>query len=229
MEKAGIGQTLDMANGLMRQSYGDADAWRASIGRFEAEDKVNPPAPGGIVFTGGAPFTFWTTLKKDMAPLPVINRGFGGAMMNDVIRYADRIVTPYKPRAVVLSAGANDIAGPRAKSAERVARLFGDLVERLHKSLPDALIFYVAITPTPADWKWWPIANEANRLISEIVAADARLRLIDLNDLLLDANKMPNRSLYGSDGLLNDRGYELWASRLKPALEMEPPLAAAEG
>src|SRR3974377_2369893 len=105
MRKMRVGRSLDMVVGLMRQAYGDPDAWHASIRRFETEDKVNPPTPGGIVFTGSSSFTFWLTMEQDMAPLPVINRGFGGALIDDVIRYIDRIVVPYKPKAVVLFAG----------------------------------------------------------------------------------------------------------------------------
>jgi lysophospholipase L1-like esterase len=221
MSKLSINRSLDMFIGSMRQSFGDPDAWRKSIHRFETDDKVNPPAPGGIVFVGSSSFTFWSTMAQDLAPLPVINRGFGGAMIEDVIRYIDRIIIPYQPRAVVLFAGANDIVGPRAKSPKHVAELFRTFVGRVHENLPEALIFYIAITPTPAGWKWWPSAKETNRLISQIVSSDPRLRFIDLSDVLLSTDKLPERSLYGSSRHLNELGYERWTSSIKPILEKE--------
>ncbi len=214
---------IDMTVGTIRQLFGDPDAWRASIRRFEAEDKVHHPAPGGIVFIGGSSFTFWSTMEQDMAPLPVINRGFGGAMIDDVIRYIDRIIIPYQPKAVVLFAGANDIVGPQAKSPERVAELFRTFAARVRDHLPDIIIFYIAITPTPTGWKWWSIARETNRLINEIVSADSRLRFIDLSDVLLGNDQMPDGSLYGRNRHLNERGYERWTSRIKPILESEFP------
>ncbi len=217
---------IDMTVGTIRQLFGDRDAWRASIRRFEAEDKVHHPVPGGIVFVGGSSFTFWSTMEQDMAPLLVINRGFGGAMIDDVIRYIDRIIIPYRPKAVVLFAGANDIVGPQAKSPERVAELFRTFAARVRESLPDVIIFYVAITPTPAGWKWWSIARETNRLINQIVSTDSRLRFIDLSDLLLGTDQMPDESLYGRNRHLNERGYERWTSRIKPILESEFPLTA---
>ena len=226
MSKMSLGRSLDILIGSLRQSFGDPDAWRASIHRFEANDKVNPPAPGGIVFVGSSSFTFWSTMEQDLAPLPVINRGFGGAMIDDVVRYVDRIIVPYKPKAVVLYAGANDIVDPRAKSPKRVAERFRTFVGRVHENLPDALIFYIGITPTLSGWKWWPIANETNQLISDIVSADSKLRFIDLSDLLLGADKLPERSLYGNNGHLNELGYERWTSRIKPILEKELLLAS---
>ena len=44
-----------------------------------------------------------------MAPLPVLRHGFGGAKLNDVVYYAERLVSAYRPRAVVVFAGTNDI------------------------------------------------------------------------------------------------------------------------
>lgn len=215
--------SIDMMVGTIRQLFSDPDAWRASICRFEAKDKVNHPAPSGIVFVGGSSFTFWSTMEQDMAPLPVINRGFGGARIDDVIQYMNRIIIPYKPKAVVLFVGANDIVGPQAKSPARVADLFRTFAIRVRERLPDVIIFYIAITPTPTGWKWWSLARETNQLINEIVATDSKLHFIDLSDLLLGTDQTPDGSLYGSNRHLNERGYERWTSRIKPILESEFP------
>ena len=58
--------------------------FRGAIADFEAADLKDPPAKGQILFVGSSSFRFWRTLKEDMAPLPVLNRGFGGSMMNHV-------------------------------------------------------------------------------------------------------------------------------------------------
>src|ERR1700727_2542217 len=84
-----------------------AQGWESSIREFESHDKVNPPTPGVIVFVGSSSIRFWRTLETDMAPLDVINRGFGGSEMSDVAQYANRVVVAYKPRAVVVYAGDN--------------------------------------------------------------------------------------------------------------------------
>ena len=211
-----------MLLGVMRAASGDPNAWEASIAKFEARDRVRPPAQGGIVFTGSSSFTLWSTLEADMAPLHVINRGFGGAMITDVVRYVDRIVLPYRPRGVVLFAGTNDIAGPRPATPQHIAANFRAFTAQIHAALPEALVFYVGITPTPARWKYWPIAAEANRLIQETVHADPRLRFIDLTDSLLGPDGAPDRAFYRMDGLHpSKRGYVLWASGIKPVLETE--------
>ena len=212
---------FEMTFAMIRASLGDANAWEGSIRGFEAEDAIRQPTKDGIVFTGSSSFTFWSTLAQDMAPLAVLNRAFGGSMIGDVVRYADRIVIPYEPRIVVLFAGANDVVTPGPDPARRVADGFAAFVARIHGALPETLICYVAITPTPKGRKFWPLAQEANRLIQEQVTSDSRLRFIDLTDLLVKSDGTPDETLYRRDGHPNERCYALWASRLKPILEVE--------
>ena len=89
-----------------------------------------------IVFTGSSSITFWETLEQDMAPLPVINRGLGGSKIHQVIHYADRIVIPYHPRAVVLFAGTNDIAGSKPKTARQVFDGYLAVVKTVQRRCP---------------------------------------------------------------------------------------------
>jgi len=178
-----------------------------------------PPAVNRIVFIGSSTFTFWSTLERDMSPLPVLNRGFGGAKINDVVRYIDRIVIPYRPRAIVLFAGTNDIAPPKPATAQAVFDGYLSFVKCVQATLPEALIYYVAITPSASRWKLWSIAREINQLISEHTKSDPRLRFIDLTAHLLGADGKPDRSLYRIDQLHpNKNGYAKWTAVIKPVL-----------
>lgn len=115
--------------------------------------------------------------------------------MDDVGRYVDRIVIPYQPRGVVVFAGANDVVARRPDVAQHVAEGFRALTAHVTTALPDVLVFYVAITPTPSGLKWWSLASEANRLIHEDVRADPHLRFIDLSDLLRRPDGTPDGAL----------------------------------
>ncbi len=210
---------------MVRSSSSDApDAWDWSIEKFEAEDRRHAPAPGAIVFTGSSSITFWKTLDRDMAPLPVLNRGFGGSKMHQVVHYADRTVIPYRPRAVVLFAGTNDISGRHPRTAREVFDGYVASVQQVHADLPDVPIYYISITPTPSRWKLWPTAEEANRLIEAHTKSDPRLRFIDLTSALLTSDGKPDRSLYRIDRLHpNARGYAKWTSVIRPVLEAAVP------
>ena len=80
-----------------------------AIEAFEEQDLVSPPPTGAIVITGSSSITRWNkAMQKDLAPLTVIPRGFGGSTMQDVLHFIDRLAIAYKPRAIVIYEGDND-------------------------------------------------------------------------------------------------------------------------
>lgn len=207
-----------------------ANAWDWSIARFEAQDLLQPPLPGVIVFTGSSSITFWSTLEQDMAPMPVVNRGFGGSKIHQVTYYVNRVVIPYNPRAVVLFAGTNDISGTKPKSAKQVFEGYLEFVNSVHASLSRVPIYYVSITPTPSRWKLWPIVCEANRLIQAHTETDERLHFIDLTPSILGPDGRPDRSLFRIDRLHpNKKGYAEWTRIIKPVLQAEFSKGARQG
>ena len=215
----GISTGLDMIVSGIKSARGDPDAWESSIRRFEAQDRLKPPAPGLILFVGSSSFTFWSTMEGDLLPLPVLNRGFGGAKIGDVVHYAGRVVLPYRPRAIVLFAGTNDIADPKPASAHSVFDGYLSFVQCVQAALPGTPVYYVAITPSASRWKYWHIAQEANYLIREYTKSDPRLHFIDLTGHLLGPDGRPDRSLYRFDRLHpNKKGYARWTAVIKPLL-----------
>ncbi len=215
----GTAEGIELAWALIRSGWGDANAWERTIARFEKQDRIKPPPQNAIVFTGSSSFTLWTTLAQDMAPLPVINRGFGGSKIDDVVRYAERIVLPYHPRIVVLFAGTNDISGRQPKTAQEVFRGYKEFIYKVQAALPETSIYYVSITPTPSRWNLWPIADRANQLIKACAESDPRLHFIDLPPAILGPDGRPDRSLYRMDRLHpNLKGYAVWTSVIKPIL-----------
>ena len=210
---------FNMFSGMIRSFRNDPNAWEASIRSFEAQDRRQLPPPDVIVFTGSSSFTLWSTMEHDLAPLPILNRGFGGARMLDVAYYAERIVLPYCPRAVVLFAGTNDIAPPKPATAQQVYEGYLEFVRCVHSKLSEIPIYYVAITPSPSRWEYWPIVQEANRLILQHTQSDPHLHFIDLTDHLLGSDGKPDRSLYRFDRLHpNQKGYAKCTAVIKPVL-----------
>ncbi len=210
---------FDVISMIRASLSGDPAAWESTIRKFEAHDRLQPPPANVVVFTGSSSITFWSTLEQDMAPLPVMNRGFGGSRMNDVVYYAPRVVVAYQPRAVVLFAGTNDIAGSKPKSAREVFDGYRAFVDVVHTALPATPIYYISITPTLSRWKHWPIVQEANRLICAHTTADPRLHFIDMTDVILKADGKPDRSLFRYDRLHpNKKGYAVWTAKIKPIL-----------
>ena len=198
----------------------DPTKWEDDIAAFEAEDVATPAPENALLFIGSSSIRLWSTLKEDMAPMPVIQRGFGGSKLGDAIHYMDRIVTPYNPRAVVMFTGTNDISGDNPKSAEAVFELYKTFVAGIREDLPDTPIYFIAISPTKARWAHRQIVADANAMVAAHAAEHADLFYLDTASALLDENGESREELFIEDKLhLNADGYAAWTSVIRPELE----------
>ena len=196
-----------------------ADVWEGSIEAYEAADAENPPDPGSIVFVGSSSIWFWETLANDMAPMPVLNRGFGGSLIAHSTHFADRIVLPYEPSAIVLYAGDNDISfggvPPECALAD-----FDAFVATIRGARPDVPIYYISIKPSITRWHQWGEMKRANELIQARTTTRPSLHFIDVSEAMLDEEGEPIEALLREDdGLhLSPEGYQLWTSIVRPRL-----------
>ena len=74
----------------------------SDIQNFKKQDSLNPPPQHAILFVGSSSFTKWKDVQDYFPETKIINRGFGGSSLPDVIRYANDIIFPYNPRQVVI-------------------------------------------------------------------------------------------------------------------------------
>jgi len=199
----------------------DPLVWESAIAAFESEDASHPPAADATLFVGSSSIRLWNTLAEDMAPLVTIRRGFGGARMHDVIHYADRLITPYRPARVVIFVGSNDVnvSETPMNAVPVIENGLRSLVDTIHAERADTEIFYIAITPTIFSWEKREVVRAANASAERVCEADPRMHFVSTEDLFLTAEGEPDPSLFRVDGLhLSHAGYARWTERLKPIL-----------
>jgi hypothetical protein len=187
------------------------------ITAFEDADKKNPPPEGAIVCIGSSSMRMWNRIHKDLAPLTLIHRGFGGSTMYGALYYADRIVINYKPRAVLLYEGDTD---SEKVTAERVAETFHEFVTRIHKSLPECRIYVISTKPSTRRWKLWPKMSKANQLMADECAKNERLTYIDIGTPMLkeDGSGLKDGILHSDNMHMTLAGYKIWTDTIRPIL-----------
>ncbi len=197
----------------------DPTRFESAIAAFEAEDRAAMPPEGAIVVTGSSSIRRWhPTLQQDLAPLTVIPRGFGGSTMQDVEHFLDRIVLPYKPRAVVIYEGDNDTGRYAVPPAEIAGRLEA-IVERIHAALPATRVYVMSVKPSLARVAVWDRAQETNALYRRLAAGNELVSYIDVATPFLRADGKVMDDIFIEDGLhLNEKGTRIWASTIKAAL-----------
>jgi len=198
--------------------YGDPERFEKAINQFEAQDAKRMPAQGAIVCVGSSSMRMWNgRLASDLEPLTVIPRGFGGSNMYDTLHYADQIVIKYKPRAVLLYEGDNDIA--QGIEPSHIEATFQALVKKIHQADRDIRVYVLAIKPSPKRWGMWGEMKQANALLLKACAKDERLVYIDIATPMLGDDGSPREELFIKDRLhMNDAGYDVWRGVVRPVL-----------
>lgn len=195
----------------------DPRRFEAEIRAFEAADRTSPPPLGGVVFIGSSSIHAWVDLSADFPGVPVLNRGFGGSTLADVVYYADRILLPYRPRLVVLYAGDNDLALGRTPG--QVVSDYRAFVARLRSTRPRARVAFISIKPSPARRACIDRMRRTNGRIRAEIARDSLETYVDVFTPMLDAAGQPRPELFVADSLHMTRaGYLLWHSLLAPVV-----------
>ncbi len=187
------------------------------IEAFLTADQIKPPPQAAILFVGSSIFRLWKNLPKQMAPLPVFNRAFGGSQTHEILAYMDKIVLPYQPKMIVYYCGSNDINAN--VTPQSIAGNFKEFVARVHQQLPKTRIFYVSINRAPQKMNKWSQVDEANALIRTYCAKNKQLRFIDVNPALFDASGKPRMDLYLPDQLhFKEPAYTEFTAIIKPVI-----------
>jgi lysophospholipase L1-like esterase len=197
----------------------DPSRYEAAMAAFTFQDSIFPPPEGGVVFVGSSTFRIWNQqLPKAMAPLEVIPRGFGGSTLKDVLHYADKIITPYRPRALVVYEGDNDISTYDV-SPEAVRDGYLQLFDILQQASPGAQLYVVSIKPSINRVQAWPQQAAANELLKALCDEQPLMTYIDTASRMFDAQGELNHGLFIEDGVhLNGEGYRLWREVLREVL-----------
>lgn len=96
-----------------------------------AEFKNDAPVSGDnlIIFTGSSSVRMWKDVADRYSDFNIVNRGFGGSQMSDLLYYLDDIVTSSKPCQVFIYEGDNDINA--GKSTDEILMDASKVLEKI--------------------------------------------------------------------------------------------------
>ena len=178
-----------------------------------------PPAPGSIICIGSSHMQLWKGVKEDLAPLTVHNYGIGGSRMTQAADlFIDNLVIPFKPRAVILYEGSNDInAGTKP---EDVLANFQKIHRKLHAALPQTRLYVLGLVPSPGK-RFEKIGDlkKTNELLAKECATQPWMNFIDVTSSLLGADGKPKEELFKPGDIhMVPAGYAVWKSVIAPVI-----------
>jgi lysophospholipase L1-like esterase len=197
----------------------DAQPFAGEIRAFRQQDSLKFPPPGEILFVGSSSFHFWQDVNDYFPGYHIINRGFGGSSLPDLIRYAPDIIYPYHPRQVVIYCGENDLAASDTVTAQTVVSRFRDLFSLVREHLPGIPILFVSLKPSPSRSALMPKMVDANTQIRRFLKHQKKASFLDVYSLMLDSDGKPRSDIFRADLLhMNPAGYAIWKKAIEPHL-----------
>jgi acetyl esterase/lipase/lysophospholipase L1-like esterase len=186
---------------------------------FKKQDSALPLPQHPILFVGSSSFTRWKEVNEAFPGYPILNRGFGGSTLPDVIRYTYDVIIPYHPKQVVIYCGENDLASADSITAGEVVNRFKTLFAMIRQNLPNAVISFVSIKPSPVRYTIQPKVLEANKQIKAFLLTQKKAQYIDIYKDMLDAKGNMREELYVEDRLhMKPEGYAIWKKKIGPYL-----------
>ena len=189
------------------------------VQQFEKQDSLHFPGKGKILFVGSSSFTKWTDVQDYFPSYPIINRGFGGSSLPDVIRFADDVIFPYDPKQIVIYCGENDFAGDTSLYPSQVAKRFEELFNLIRARYKKVPIVYISMKPSPSRAFLMPKFNVANVMIRSFLQGKKKTTFIDVYHAMLGKDGKPLPGIYIDDNLhMNANGYKIWQQLIEPHL-----------
>ena len=177
------------------------------------------PPTNAILFVGSSSFARWQDVGNYFPEYTIINRGFGGSILTDVIRYTYDIILPYQPKQVVIYCGENDLASVDSISSVEAYNRLKTLFGMIRTNLPKTNIAFISMKPSPSRANVQYKMKEANKLIKTFISAQINASFIDIYDAMLDNKGQMREELYVSDRLhMKPAGYAIWKKAITPFL-----------
>jgi len=197
--------------------------FQEEINVFIKKDSIAMPADNSILFVGSSSFNYWKDISNYFPGYPIINRGFGGSSLTDIIHFNQETILKYKPKQIYIYCGENDIAASDTITPQIVFERFKTLYTIIRNHLGNKIpIMYVSIKPSVARWNMEDKFVTANSLIRNFINKQKHTQFLDVHAAMLDSNGEVYKDIFIADKLhMNAKGYAIWQKIIAPTLVQE--------
>jgi lysophospholipase L1-like esterase len=187
----------------------DPARFQAEIDRFKSDTTDYTAVRDLVLFTGSSTIRIWTGLAADFPQYHILNRGFGGSEMSDLLYYADTLILSYHPSMVFIYEGDNDLAD--GKDPAEIAGTARKLLRKIRSELPDIPVIFFSAKPSPSRWRLKDAYLDFNARLKRLAERNRNVYYLDLWDPMLGKDGQPLADIFQDDRLhMNRKGYDIW-------------------
>jgi lysophospholipase L1-like esterase len=168
---------------------------------------------------GSSSFTKWRDVQNYFPGFTILNRGFGGSTLTDLLRYEEDVIFKYDPKQIVIYCGENDLAASDTVTAAMVFDRFKTLLSEIRAVYPNVPVVFISLKPSPSRWHLKDKEIAANKMIEKYLKKQRDVKFVSVWSAMLGPDRRPMPDIYISDNLhMNAKGYAIWQKLLQPYL-----------
>lgn len=172
-----------------------------------------------ILFTGSSTIRMWASLEKDFPGKNILNRGFGGSTLRDLLYFAETLIIRYHPKTIFIYEGDNDIT--LGRKPEEILASADSVLNLIRTHLPETVkVYFIAAKPSVSRWHLKDQYIDFNHKLKTWTQLRKNVYFIDVWSPMVNRDGSIKADLFLEDRLhMNDRGYTIWRDVVQKYLE----------
>jgi lysophospholipase L1-like esterase len=181
-----------------------------------AKDSLITNRKNIILFTGSSSIAYWKDVQTYFPDKNILNRGFGGSTMRDLVYYTPQVIIPYNPKTIFIYEGDNDINS--GHTSKDILASADTVLNAIRKHLPATVkVYFIAAKPSVARWHLKDHYIAFNNALKAWTKTKPNVYFIDVWTPMMDSDGMVRNDLFIEDNLhMNKTGYAIWFETIKP-------------
>ncbi len=190
------------------------------IQKFKEINEAKPLPKDPILFLGSSSFTMWQDVNDYFPGKIIVNRGFGGSSLKDLMYYSTDLLKPYHPRQIIIYCGENDFSADPLLSSKQVFERYKHFYKTVRSYYPEIPVSYVSIKMSPSRKNLWKQFAETNSRIEKFMKKQKNASYIDITKGMEDGSGNVREDIFLNDMLhMKPSGYQIWANIIDPYLK----------
>jgi lysophospholipase L1-like esterase len=169
-----------------------------------------------ILFVGSSSIRLWVDVEETFPKQNILNRGFGGSEMSDLIYYFNKLILPYHPKKIFIYEGDNDINS--GKSPDQVMKDFEKLLKLIRENVSITVpVYFISVKPSIARKELLAKCQTFNKSLKAWTKRSKHVYYVDVWNPAFDRKGNILKDIFLQDSLhLNKKGYDIWAKQIRP-------------
>ena len=204
-----FGATLDVLGQDAKRFQAQVDAILTRSGNYDKKEL--------IIFTGSSSIRRWESLQNSFPAYNIVNHGFGGSKMVDLLFYIDELILRHDPVKLFIYEGDNDTNA--GMSPEEIIGIAGEVMNRVRSKYPDIPVYFIAAKPSIARWSLQEKYVTFNGQLESWTKDQKNTHFVDVWTPMLKDGEL-RQDLFVEDGVhMNAEGYKIWSDVIGPLVK----------